>query len=927
MSECTEQVDWLSLIEQDAAIATLSGAMEQGGTVRAAGRSGFSSVVVAAALQRFRPAPRLLVVAHIDEADEAVETLGDLGIKADRFPALEVLPGERVARMDLLGDRLSVVRSIGESPDAPRLLVAPIHALMQTVPGDDIISTTFRVLRPGESIEREALLDWLVAGGYQRVMTVEEQGEFAFRGDILDVFPLAGAPTRLDLEDDQISAICSIDLDTMGSEQRLDRLDLIAASINPSPGDGETRILLELLDDRWELMLDDLGEVSEQGRSYFHRLEDQDQVVSAEDVLACASRNLRTVLTIADDTGQADEFDLQLPIRRSPEFPPEASAAFEELAHRGTEDEIVVCCRTGGDATRFQELLDGFVEDEAARSRIRSVLQDVPHGFRWAPAGRGSISIISYDELISRVHMRRRGRARNEARPLDAFVDIEPGDFVVHREHGIASFAGLRVMARGDGPEEEFLTLEFARGSRLHVPAVDIELVQKYIGAFKGEPERSLLGGKSWARRKEKASDSVRELAHQMLSIQAARQSSMGMTFPPDTEWQHEFEAAFPWDETEDQLQAITAIKEDMQSTRPMDRLLCGDVGFGKTEVAIRAGFKAVESGRQVAVLVPTTVLAEQHDRTFSGRFAGFPFRVESLSRFKNAAAQRAVLEALASGEIDVLVGTHRILSSDVRFRNLGLVVIDEEQRFGVAHKQKLLQLRSTVDVLTMTATPIPRTLHMSMLGLRDISSLTTPPQDRRAVVTELISWDTGRIRDALRRELAREGQAFFVHNRVRDLDDIAHAVRTMVPGAEVVVGHGQMRPAELESVMLRFMRGEADILVCTTIIESGIDIPSANTMIINEADLLRAGGPSPVAWAGGSFPPPCILLPGAAAKPGYKRSSHASTQGARKLLDAGCRIPHCAARPGNAWSRQPAWRRAVGAYRGGWVRTLLPVA
>ena len=393
-------------------------------------------------------------------------------------------------------------------------------------------------------------------------------------------------------------------------------------------------------------------------------------------------------------------------------------------------------------------------------------------------------------------------------------------------------------MARGDGPKEEFLTLEFARGAKLHVPVCDIECVQKYIGAFKGAPERATLGGKAWARRKGKAAESVRDLAAELLRVQAARSGLQGYACSVDTQWQHEFESAFPWDETGDQLEAIAAVKADMESAQPMDRLLCGDVGFGKTEVAIRAAFKAASSGRQVAVLVPTTVLAEQHERTFSDRLAGFPFRVASLSRFKSKSEQRAVLDEVASGAVDVLIGTHRILSRDVQFKELGLVVIDEEQRFGVEHKQQLLHLRTMVDVLTMTATPIPRTLHMSMLGLRDISSLTTAPQDRRAIVTELLPWNDERIASAIRRELAREGQVFVVRNRVRDLDDLAHVIRRFAPEATVVVGHGQMAPRELERVMLQFTRGEADVLVSTTIIESGIDIPSANTMIIDEADL-----------------------------------------------------------------------------------------
>jgi transcription-repair coupling factor (superfamily II helicase) len=323
-----------------------------------------------------------------------------------------------------------------------------------------------------------------------------------------------------------------------------------------------------------------------------------------------------------------------------------------------------------------------------------------------------------------------------------------------------------------------------------------------------------------------------------MLRVQAARSATKGIAYPADTDWQREFEAQFPYEETDDQLTAIAATKRDMERARPMDRLVCGDVGFGKTEIAIRAAFKAVEAGRQVAVLVPTTVLCEQHERSFRDRFRAYPFRVESVSRFKSDAEQKATLDALARGEVDVIIGTHRLLSKDVVFHDLGLVVVDEEQRFGVEHKQRLLEFRVTADVLTLSATPIPRTLHMAMLGLRDISSLTTAPADRRAIVTEVIPYNERRVQQAILRELAREGQVFFVHNRISDLFSVADDIQRLAPGARIVVGHGQMPPRELEDAMLRFMRRDADILVSTTIIESGIDIPTANTMIINNAHM-----------------------------------------------------------------------------------------
>lgn len=836
MSQPAVQAQWLELIEQHSIIADLMEAMDRGEDVRAAGRSGCSTTVLLAALCHRRNASHLLVTAHVDEADEAIDLLTDLGVDAIRFPAIDTIAGESAVRPDLLADRMLVIRSLLHcDADTPMVIVAPVHALMQSLPEDADIEASCRVLKAGDELDRDELVAWLIDGGHARTMGIEEPGEFAVRGDILDIFPLAGVPARVDLNGSCIDSIRAIDLGTMGSDHALSRLDLLRqTALIFGADDVASTTLVDRLDTSWNIVIDDLMEVQEQGRSYLTRVVDASGLVTLEEMLAVAQQRTGGMLTVSVPDGSVAS---PWPISRLTEFPEEPAEAFQLLGTYALDGEVVVCCRTSGDAARCAELVAATVP-ELQQGRVHVTRIDLAHGFLWCPPDADNLTIVAYDELLHRAYIRRRRHASAEARPLDAFVDMESGDFVVHRDHGIARFIGLRVMARGGGPDEEFLTLEFSRGAKLHVPVCDIELVQKYIGAFKGEPERAVLGGKSWARRKDKAAESVRDLAGELLRVQAARSGLQGYAYPVDSEWQHEFEDAFPWDETSDQLEAIAAIKSDMESGQPMDRLLCGDVGFGKTEVAIRAAFKAINSGRQVAVLVPTTVLAEQHERTFSDRLAGFPFRVASLSRFKTGCEQQVVLGEVAAGSVDVLIGTHRILSGDVQFKNLGLVVIDEEQRFGVEHKQKLLQLRTMVDVLTMTATPIPRTLHMSMLGLRDISSLTTAPQDRRAIITELLPWNDERIAGAIQRELAREGQVFVVHNRVRDLDDLANVIRRFAPNAKVVIGHGQMPPRQLERVMLQFTRGEADVLVSTTIIESGIDIPSANTMIIDEADL-----------------------------------------------------------------------------------------
>lgn len=433
----------------------------------------------------------------------------------------------------------------------------------------------------------------------------------------------------------------------------------------------------------------------------------------------------------------------------------------------------------------------------------------------------------------------RRMRQVAAARPIESFLDLEEGDFVVHATHGIARFIGMKTLRKGErGKQEEFLALQFAGDAVLHVAASQIDLVQKYVGPGAARPTLSALGGTRWKAAKESVEEAVTDFAGELLRVQAERAHREGIAYPEDTTWQREFEAAFLFTETADQTTGNADIKRDMIRPRPMDRLLCGDVGYGKTELAMRAAFKAVEYGKQVAVLVPTTVLAEQHHETFRERMADYPFVVERLSRFRSAKETADILSRAKKGHVDVLIGTHRLLSKDVHFADLGLVIIDEEQRFGVEHKERLKHFRATVDVLTLTATPIPRTLHMAMVGLRDISALETPPLDRRSITTRVTHWDDKMIREGVLRELNRDGQVFFVHNRVKTIEQVSARLGRIVPEARRVIGHGQMHGDELEDVMLRFIRREADILVCTSIIESGIDIPTANTIFIDRADL-----------------------------------------------------------------------------------------
>ena len=421
--------------------------------------------------------------------------------------------------------------------------------------------------------------------------------------------------------------------------------------------------------------------------------------------------------------------------------------------------------------------------------------------------------------------------------PLDPFVDIEIGDLIVHVIHGIARYRGVRALKNKEGRNEDHFTLEYEDKNILYVPTKDLHLIQRYVAFGKIRPKLSKLGSKNWQKLKDKTKKGVFSFASELLDIQAKRRALKGWAFQKDTEWQKKLEEEFPYEETEDQNKALAEVKKDLESLMPMDRLICGDVGYGKTEVALRAAFKVVMGGKQAAILVPTTILAEQHYNTFRERMKNFPVELGMLSRFQTGLQQKKVVENVREGHCDIVIGTHRLLSSDVAFKDLGLVIIDEEQRFGVKHKEHLKRLRLLVDVLTLTATPIPRTLYMSLVGTKDMSAINTPPRNRKPIQTMVVETDDKIIREAILREIERKGQTFFIHNRVKGIEAVAKKISSLVPQARVAISHGQMPAKLLESVMLKFMRGEIDVLVSTTIVESGIDVPNANTLIVNRAD------------------------------------------------------------------------------------------
>jgi transcription-repair coupling factor (superfamily II helicase) len=822
----------------------------------ASGLWGSSLAAVTAALQAELRRPVVVMCGHVDEVDDIADDMELFhGARPDVLPALELAAGLGRMSEEQAANRFEIVsRWASESSGAgsAALLVGSVQAFMQPVPSRQQMTELVRHLRAGQELDSQKLIVWLAEHGYNRLEQVEVPGDFAVRGGIVDIYlpgefeqagEQVGLTVRVDFFGDRIESIKQFDLDSLGSKGPLESVRLVDIRGQLPQIEQATHFFSYLPPDSIVVFWSPL-EIAEQSRAYLDRLPAEVKgIYPLRAVLEHTARFARVELsqfgqgTATDHTLTGAAQARRLPVGSLQKFETDAAKAVGELAELVQTHDVTVFCGNAGEMARFGELLDQ--RDPALRSRIEIALGYLHRGFVWEQAPEGSarpLALVGHHELFNRYEVRRRARKVIASRPLDSFLDLQAGDYVVHVAHGIARFTGMQTISK-DGRSEEYLTLRFADSATLHVPANRINLIQKYIGGFHGHPQLSRLGSGLWEKQKARVCDAVMDIAADLLDIQAARAAEAGVPYPPDTDWQREFEAEFPYDETPDQLTAAEDIKNDMRQPRPMDRLLCGDVGYGKTELAMRAAFKAVEYGKQVAVLVPTTVLAEQHDRSFRQRMADYPFAVESLSRFKTAGQQKQTVKRAAEGKIDILIGTHRLLSQDVRFADLGLVIVDEEQRFGVTHKERLKQMRKTVDVLTMSATPIPRTLHMSMLGLRDISSLTTAPQDRRSVVTEVMAYDNQRIKLAIERELNREGQIYFVHNRVQSIQAMAEQIQQLVPGARLLIGHGQMGEGELEKVMLAFVRHEADILVCTTIIESGLDIPNVNTIFINQAD------------------------------------------------------------------------------------------
>lgn len=826
------------------------------GVVFVSGLWGSSAPMVASVAAAHHSNTYVYITAHLEQADNARDDVElFLGRPCELFPAWESLPGEGAASGEIEAERLRVCGQLSRAMNGASelaqvqssIIVTPIQALMQPVPTPATLAANTLELvvgstvASGRTVSRDngpaVLLAWAIDRGFARLDLVESPRDVAQRGDLVDVFmPGETNPFRIQFFDDKIESIRRFDVGNQRSMKTLTSVSLVAMA----PGKGEATDgvtdLASYLPRDTQVILDAPEEIQMLGETLQKRLGETDRIYNVSDVLARLSEFPQVHLSSFGAAAASSEDVFDMGVTSLARFEGSASDAVDELCRAACDHQVHVICDTQGDRQRLSEMIAESVETRGGAAGDVHVHIGIMHrGFSWTAT---RTMVVPHHEIFHRQRQRRRVRKLHAGRPLDSWLDLTPGELVVHVVHGIARYRGLKKIHKGgDTEHEEFLRLEFAGKAVVYVPCSQIDLVQQYIGAAGRRPELSKIGGKRWSKTKAQVADAVSELAESMLRIQAMREQAEGVAYPPDTAWQREFEAAFPYEETEDQLQVADDVRADLCRHRPMDRLICGDVGYGKTELAMRAAFKVMEFGRQVAVLVPTTVLAEQHYETFRQRLANYPFTVACLSRFRSSSEQRKIVQQIKKGQVDLVIGTHRLVSKDVSFADLGLVVVDEEQRFGVDHKERLRSMHETVDVLTLTATPIPRTLHMSLIGIRDISSLQTPPVDRRAIATHVTPFSRELIRTAILREINRDGQVYFVHNFVQSIAGMADTVRSIVPEARVAFAHGQMKDNELEDVMRRFVRREIDVLVSTTIVESGIDIPTANTIFINRAD------------------------------------------------------------------------------------------
>lgn len=816
--------------------------------------------------------PMLVVTDGNREAEgllEAANTFLTLiepeGARAQLVPALDVLPHQKLTpHSEILEQRAIGLWKL--STERAPITIAPVASAMLRVAAPSFYRQLVLSLREGEEVALEDLSLHLRRIGYEQREPVGMVGEFSVRGGIVDIFPAEAAqPVRMEFFGDTIETIRRFDVETQRSVARVPEVRILPLVETPTDTDGPREHSLLNLVGKGLLFWDEPEQVRASAERFWKRLEDGAHEVEPEGhyfhygELASHGASVMRELELRELGLEVGGHTFEFGSRPGITFRGNIRLAVEEsrtLVSGGSR--VVFFANSLGEVERFADVFSEYKvpyqvilpPDEAMPQYLSDRMYSGPHANVILVKGRLSrgtvfrepkLALFGGDDLFESSDLVARSNQRGPVASMGAFAadiaDLKVGDYVVHQTHGVGKFLGIKVINQGEG-NGEFLLLEYSGESKLYVPVTRLDLISKYRSGSGGETKAPLdkLGGITWQKTKSRVKAKMKDMADELLKLYAQRRMSEGYAFSPDSNWQREFEDSFEYNATKDQMAAVRDIKRDMESELPMDRLVVGDVGFGKTEVAMRAAFKALGDGKQVAVLAPTTVLAFQHFESFKRRFAAFPVRIEHLSRFRNPKESKQVMEDLSNGKVDILIGTHRILSKDVEFPDLGLLVVDEEQRFGVRHKERLKQMKKNVDVLTLSATPIPRTLHMSLVGIRDLSVIETPPKDRLAVHTVVAKFDQEVIKAAIEQEIARGGMVYFVHNRVESIYERAFSLKELVPGIRVGVGHGQMVEDELEKVLLGFMRHEFDVFVCTTIVENGLDIPLANTIIIENA-------------------------------------------------------------------------------------------
>ena len=885
----------LKLIHKNEKYKQIAGNLKSGNDCHVQGLWGSSAAFLTAGLASDRGLSRkgeiLFVTSGIEEAEEVVE---DLNVFLHESPLFFPVSEDAIS-VESLPDTNTYVQQInvlykllsGNCKSACRIIITPIQSLLQHVPLPEAIEKNILTIKIGQECKQEFIVEWLIKGGFERAGIVELPGEFSLRGGIIDIFPFSSLnenaqdndipaesgtselPYRIEFFGDEIDSIRMFNTETQLSAKKVNECKILGVQteqINapahpeakPSQSEKSDRkrstfsSLIDYLPKESWIIFKEFENIESKAEHINDNLQSRDKIFSFNRILE-SCKNFRKIYLSRLTLKRENTFSFN--IKALDYFDHDVDNSIQKIEEIKTSyKNTIIFCSNQAEEQRLNELLSPNINSQTASRKVKSKgakkiagkrslsnnidyqIGHLNHGFLFENI---STAFLTHHEIFRRYRLRREPKSLIPSKAIDSFLDLAVGDLVVHASHGIARFLGMQILNSDNesGSCGEFLALEFDEKAKVYVPATKIELVQKYISGSERKPKLSKLGNRTWERKKQIATAAVQDMATELISMQAIREAKQGIAYPKDSEWQRKFESEFIYQETDDQLQVISDIKHDMESAKPMDRLICGDVGYGKTEIAIRAAFKTVMYGKQVAVLVPTTLLAQQHYRTFIDRMADYPVNIDVLSRFKTRKKQKEILEDLKDGKVDIVIGTHRLVQKDVTFKDIGLIVIDEEQRFGVAHKEKLKKLRESVDVLTLTATPIPRTLHLSLLGIRDISSLNTAPQDRQSIQTNLLRFDPEIIRNAILHELNRDGQVYFVHNRVRNINRIAETIGKIVPEASITVAHGQMPEGVLEKETSDFINGSSDILVSTTIIESGLDIPNVNTIFINEAD------------------------------------------------------------------------------------------